>query len=159
MLADALGGATAAGEYYYERSGQSRPASGIDRNQPLIHRGGGDYLQAANGKQRLVRTLRPDGSTVLTALGRSYFKDKVSEYVVHIPVLIQGTRANGNNYTRTSTIPIDQLGLGRQLSSQGLSPSERVAEVKRRVLASLLGAGGLVGSGGRQTLMAISGEA
>ncbi len=125
----------------------------------MIHKRGSDYIQAPNGKQRLLRTLRPNGSTVLTALGKTFFKDKYSEYVVHIPVLITGTRSNGNNYSRTSTLPVDQLGLGRIVSSQGLSPTERVAEVKKKVLAGLLGAGGVVGAGGRQTLMEVSGEA
>ena len=157
VLANNLGIVTAAGEHYYETSGQSRPdATGLDRTQALIHHTGSDYIRAPNGKQRLLRTLRPNGTT---ALGKTFFKSKYSEYVVHIPVIINGTRSNGNNYSRVSTLPVDQLGLGRIMSSQGLSPAERVQEVKKKVLASLLGAGGVVGACGRQTLMEVSGEA
>ncbi len=159
VLANNLGIVTPSGEFYYEQSGQKRPDESGLSSQALIHKGGSDFIQAPNGKQRLIRTLQPNGRTVLTALGKTYFKDKVSEYVVHIPVIISGTRANGNSYTRTSSIPVDQLGLGQIMSSQGLSPAERVAEVKKKVLAGILGAGGVVGANGRQTLMEISGEA
>ncbi len=160
VLANNMGVVTQAGDFYYEKSGQARPdASGLNRSQTLIHKSGSDYIRAPNGKERLIRTLRPNGQTVLTALGRTFFKDKVSEYIVHIPVLIQGTRSNGNSYSRVSTLPVDQVGLGQIMVSQTLSPVERVAEVKKKVLANLLGSGAVVGAGGRQTLMEISGEA
>ncbi len=150
---------TPAGEHYYEKTGQKRPdGSGLDRSQALVSKGGSDYIQAPNGRLRLVRTLQPNGRTVLTTLGRIFFKDKHSSYVVHVPVVITGTRRNGRAYTRVSSLPVDQLGLGQIMASSALSALERVAEVKQKVLAGLLGAGNIVGAGGRQTLMEVSGE-
>ena len=69
VLANNLGIVTPSGDFYYEQSGQKRPDdSGLNRSQALIHKGGSDFIQAPNGKQRLIRTLQPNGRTVLTAL-------------------------------------------------------------------------------------------
>jgi hypothetical protein len=157
IIADQLGTLTESGKYYYERSGQPKPdRNRFDRNQPLIHKNGSDYV-ITNNKQRLVRSLKPDGSTQLTALGRKYFLKKTTEYIVSVPTLISGTRANGNPYTRTSTIPVDQLGIGLIMIDSGLSEVERVREVKKRVLSSILGKS-FVDSGGLQTIYEVSGE-
>ena len=150
------GDLTPAGVFYYDTSGLPRPNKKTgDLNQALVHRNGSDYI-TVNGKQKLVRTLQPTGKTVLTALGRQFFNTKNSEYVVHVPTVITGTRSNGQSYQRVSTLPVDQLGLGMIMASQALTPTERVAEVKKKVLAGLVNGG--VSSGGRQTLMEISGE-
>ena len=135
VLADSFGNLTVAGRHYYESTGLARPdASGIDRNQALIHRNGSDYILGANGRERKVRTLQPSGEMTLTTLGRSFFKDKHVEYVVHVPVIIRGTRANGGVYDRASTLPVDQLGLGQIMVSASLSEAQRSQEVKRKVL-------------------------
>ena len=150
-------GPTPAGTHYYEKSGLTKPdATGLDRNQTLIHKGGSDYIQAASGKQRLIRTLQPNGKTILSALGKQWFRNSFSEYVVHVPVKILGLRSNGRAYSRDSTLPVDQLGLGQIMSSQGLTAAERIKEVKKKVLAGLTDGG--ISVGGRQTLMEISGE-
>ena len=102
--------------------------------------------------------MKADGSTQLTALGRRWYRKRSIEYIVSIPTLISGTRANGNIYTRKSTLPVDVLGLSQIMISSALSEPERVREVKKRVLDSLLGKKHYVDSGGKQTLMEISGE-
>ena len=73
--------------------------------------------------------------------------------------MVSGTRASGGAYLRPSTLPVNQLGIGQIMVSSALSEADMAREVKRKVLASLLEGGGIVGSGGRQTLMEISGEA
>ena len=51
VLANAFGTLTVAGRHYYESTGLARPdASGIDRNQALIHRNGSDYIRGATGE-------------------------------------------------------------------------------------------------------------
>ena len=87
---------------YYRQTGQTAPRAAYDRNQTLITRGSNDYVGAANGRERLVRGLGADGQMRVTALGRDYSRERRTEYIVHIPVVIKGTRANGQSYTRTS---------------------------------------------------------
>jgi len=154
---------TPAGRYYYAQTGQSAPRAGYDSNQPLITRGSTDYVVAANGRERAVRTLGPDGSVRLTALGRDYSRGRRTEYIVHIPVIIEGTRAaNGRPYTRRSNagtgeathLPVSRLGLGQILESSALSREQAVARVKSRVLQDLA----IRTTGGRSVLMEISGE-
>ena len=102
VLADAGVRLTNAGRYYYRQTGQTAPRAAYERNQPLITRGSNDYVRAANGRERLVRGLGAGGQMRVTALGRDYSREKRTEYIVHIPVVIKGTRANGQSYTRTS---------------------------------------------------------
>jgi len=95
VIADQFANLTKAGIYYIDKSKSALPdASGFDRNQPLIHRRPSDYVRVANGKEQKVRTLGADGKSTLTALGKRFFKDKFTEYVVHVPVVINGKRAN-----------------------------------------------------------------
>ena len=145
VLADAGGRLTEAGRYYYRRTGQPAPRAAYDRNQPLITRGRNDYVRAANGRERLVRGLGSDGSVRVTALGRDYFRDKRTEHIVHIPVVITGTRANGQSYTRRSNagtgeqthLPVSRLGVGQILESSALTREQAAARVRSRVLQEL----------------------
>ena len=108
VLADNFGTLTEAGRQYYTATGETRPdGTGIDRNQALIHRNGSDYIRLRNGQEKVVGTLQPTGETTLTALGRRFFKDKYTEYVVNVPVLVSGTRAGGVAYLRPSTLPVN----------------------------------------------------
>jgi len=68
---------TKAGEYYYgENPSQLRPTSQFDYNTSIIKRGNNDYIRTRNGKESLIRSLKADGSTTVTRLGRSFFKNK-----------------------------------------------------------------------------------
>ena len=73
VVSDQLGILTAAGRYYYDKSKSALPdASGFDRNQPLTRRGPSEYVRVRNGKEQKVRTLNPDGTSTLTALGKRF---------------------------------------------------------------------------------------
>ena len=137
VLADQLGTMTESGKYYYEKAGAAKPDK-YNRTQPPIHKNGNDYV-LVNGKQKLIRSLKADGTTQLTALGRRWYRKRSIEYIVQVPVEISGTRANGNGYTRVSSLPVDVLGLSQIMVSSALSEQERIREVKKRVLESLLG--------------------
>ena len=134
VLARPDGSLTPAGQYYYEQTGQQRPDARFDRNQALIHRGTGDYIRTRRGEQ-LVRRLMPDGTMRITALGRTFFRHRHTEYVVHMPVIIRGTRANGRAYERRDYLPVESLGLGQILESQGLTHERAAARVRSKVLA------------------------
>ena len=149
---------TAAGRYYYDKSKTLPDGSGFDRNQPLTRRGPSEYVRVRNGKEQKVRTLNPDGTSTLTALGKRFFKDKFTEYIVHLPVVINGKRANSNTYSRKSTLPVDQLGIGMIMVSSSLSDAEKLKEVRRKVMSSLLSNGNGTDYGGRQTVLEFSGE-
>ena len=74
LLARADGSLTKAGEHYY---GQDtlllRPTRQFDYNTPIIKKGPNDYIRTRDGKEALIRSLKSDGSTSLTRLGRLFF--------------------------------------------------------------------------------------
>ena len=73
VLADGAGKLTQAGTFYYETTGAERPRAAFDQDQELISRGGNDYIRTRDRREALVRSLRPDGSTRVTQLGRAFF--------------------------------------------------------------------------------------
>ncbi len=72
VLADGAGKLTPAGVWYYENMGAQRPRAAFNQDQELISRGGNDYIRTRDRKEALVRSLRADGSTRVTQLGRSF---------------------------------------------------------------------------------------
>ena len=73
VLADGAGKLTEAGGFYYETPGAEKPRAAFDQDQELISRGGNDYIRTRDRREALVRSLRPDGSTKVTQLGRAFF--------------------------------------------------------------------------------------
>ena len=69
-----------------------RPAADPARPNDYV-----DYVLLRNGLKRLVRTLQPNGKFHLTALGKVFVQDKLTEYLAHVPVIIPGTRRGGRN--------------------------------------------------------------
>ena len=159
---------TDSGRFYYSETGQPPPRAAYDRNQPVITRGARSYVRGANGRERLVRRLGVDGEAQLTALGRDYYRDRHTEYIVHVPVIIEGRRANGRTYTRQTRaqgprgagqdeqvhLPVSRLGLGQILESSALTREQAEARVRSRVLQEL----SLRTSQGKPVLMEVSGE-
>ena len=103
------GSLTPAGEYYYGASGTERPSAQFDPSTPLIKRGSSDYITTRNGEQTLVRTLRPDGTYTLTRLGRLYFRNSKTEYIVSIPAFVRGQNARGQVQNRRTKLPVEML--------------------------------------------------
>eukprot|EP00439_Symbiodinium_sp_Y106_P067256 s4693_g11.t1 len=113
MLSRPNGELTRAGQYYYQLIGRPPPSRQYDRNQPLIREGPNDYIMLREGAKKLLRSLQPNGNYHLTKLGKSFFKDKWVDWVVHVPVIIRGVRRNGRNrgmpYERTKRLPVTDL--------------------------------------------------
>ena len=82
------GSVTRAGEAYFGMLGR-QPES------RTVREGAADYVLLQNGQRGLVRRLREDGAYQLTNLGRRFFKNKYSQHVAHIPVVIRGMRRAG----------------------------------------------------------------
>ena len=128
---------TPAGEYYYGASGSERPSSQFDPSTPLIKRGSSDYITTRNGKQSLVRVLRPDATYTVTRLGRLYFRNNKTEYVVNIPAIVRGQNAKSMMVNRRTKLPADVLGIGRILRNTTEPEAMRVSRVKSHVLSQL----------------------
>ena len=115
LLSRADGTRTPAGEYYYGTIGRPAPSRMFDHGAPLIQRGASDYVTTRNGKQALVRTLMPDGTTRVTRLGKQYFRSGKTEYVVSVPVVVSGTNRRGRVQQRATLLPVTMLGVGQIL--------------------------------------------
>jgi len=145
---------TRAGRYYFEQTNLPRPIAHYDRNQETTRKGDGDYIRTRSGLQR-VRQIEPDGSMKLTALGRKFYKDKHTQYIVEIPVIISVYDSKHRLRIRTGEhLPVNELGLGPILASQALTDAQKEAKIKNEVLRHL---GGPTRAG-RTVLMEISGQ-
>ena len=141
MLSGPNGELTRAGQYYYQLIGQPPPSRQYDRNQPLIREGPNDYIMLRGGAKKLLRSLQPNGNYHLTKLGKSFFKDKWVDWVVHVPVIIRGIRRNGRNrgmpYERTKRLPVADLNVALSRQSEGLSDAQAARNLRASVLAQL----------------------
>ena len=140
LLSRGDGVLTRAGKFYFEESGRQRPAlSSFDYDQPLTRHGATDYITLRHGGvQRAVRTLLPNGSYKVSRLGKLFSKDKYSEYVLHVPVIIEGRQARGRNagstYQRLAWLPANVLGAAQVMQSDSLSEQDKIRGVKAQVL-------------------------
>ena len=154
VVADGSGKLTEAGRFYYEATGAERPRAAYDVNQELISRGGTDYIRTRDRREALVRSLRPDGSTQITQLGRVFFRTRHREYVVHVPVTILGRHKNGKDYDREDWLPVHKLGIAGIMENEQYTEAQAHSRVKSRVLGEL----GLRTQGGGTVLLEVSGE-
>ena len=154
LLGRPHGSLTSAGEYNYTPSQTERPSAQFDPNTPLIKRGSSDYITTGNGKQALVRTLRTDGTYQVTRLGRLYFRNSETEYVVSIPAIVRGQNAKGKVQNRKTTLPVDMPGIGRILRNTTEPEAMRIARVKSYVLSQLQ----IRTQNGMSVIMEVSGE-
>ena len=90
LLQRADGSVTRAGEAYFGMLGRQPESRTFDPRQLLVREGAADYVLLQNGQRGLVRRLREDGTYQLTNLGRRFFKNKYSQHVAHIPVVLRG---------------------------------------------------------------------
>ena len=127
---------TEAGDIYEQRSGQALPAGGVYNPETRAYREGDtEYIRDRAGKERVTRRWDPGSNDYrFTALGRSFYARKRSEYVAHVPILIQGRRKNGSTYTLRSYMPTESMGLRGLSLPQNLSQRQRDQRVKDTVL-------------------------
>ena len=84
-----------------------------------------------------MRTLQADGQYHLTKLGKAFFKDKYTEWLAHVPVIIRGRRRNGNPYERHDYLPVTALELGLSRQNDAWSEAQVARNVKEAVLRQL----------------------
>ena len=106
-------GLTAAGRYYYEKSGIAPPGQ-FDYTQDAVRRGRSQYIKLLDGKEKKISTWdNLQRKWKLTALGKKFYEKAVDKFVVLWPVKIQLTRVNGSIYEREDWLPstaIPELG-------------------------------------------------
>jgi hypothetical protein len=101
------GGKTSeAGAYYAQISGREI-SENWDPDQVPTKIGRTEYIQVA-GKNRAVRSWLPTTSTYkYTSLGRQFFARRQSEYLVSLPIILKGVRANNRgSYEIRGTMPV-----------------------------------------------------
>ena len=84
-----------------------------------------------------MRTLQANGQYHLTKLGKAFFKDKYTEWLAHVPVIIRGRRRNGNPYERHDYLPVTALELGLSRQNDAWSEAQVARNVKEAVLRQL----------------------
>ena len=153
VLADHRG-LTPAGRAYYEHTQQEPPDRQVDLNQQPTRQGDSEYARDRQGRQMRLRTLRADGTFDYTAAGRHFYSRRQVEMVVHVPVVIEGTRKGGATYRHTSYLPVEDVGVGRIMVAAGLTAAQKAARVRTLVLRQL----SLSTRGGRTVLLEVSDE-
>ena len=113
-------------------AGRRAPSRRFNENQQLVRDGPNDYIYLRGGTKKLVRSLQPDGNYRVTKLGKSFFRDRWTDYLAHMPVRIRGRRRNGRPYERETLLPVTLDGLGRQNDSLG------EVQAHRNVIAAAL---------------------
>ena len=137
LLTRPNGQLTRAGQFYHSITGRRPPSRQFDESQPLIRDGPNDYILTRGGARKLVRSLQPNGQYHVTKLGKAFFKDKFTEWLAHVPVIIRGRRRNGTPYERHDYLPVTALEMGLSRQNDAWSDAQVARNVKESVLRQL----------------------
>ena len=137
VLAGHDGELTPFGTYYYGLTHETPADRTFDYNQPISRRGDTEYIKDRQGREVKLRSLGPSGDFAYTAMGKKYYAAAKAEYVVQLPVVIEGHRSSGVPYSRHEWMPFDKLGVGRIMQNAMLTEAQRIAKVKTYVLQQL----------------------
>ena len=129
-LQGSSGGLTPAGTYYYAQSNQAPP--GEFDGGTLQQRGATEFLLTA-GKARVLRRLK-NGQYNYTALGKRYFREHKTSYLVNVPGVSkkQGARSRGGQRTVPHTAFMGEEPL---TVSATMTRAQQENALKERVLA------------------------
>jgi hypothetical protein len=101
VLVDSGGRLTTHGAAYEAHSGEALPVGGFDNTQTPVRNGNVETIKMRGGKDSAVRKFDPaTGGFTYTRLGRTFYSQRRTEYVVRVPVKYAGTRHDGRPYTR-----------------------------------------------------------
>jgi len=114
-LVSTSGSLTKAGEEYQKLTNSTLLTFSYDAQQTPKRIGNQEFikLRGRGGKERLVRTFDPtandgQGKYKYTQIGKRFFANKKTEYVVRVPAKFKGQRANGQEYDREGLFPMHQ---------------------------------------------------
>ena len=97
------GGPTALGQLWAETTGRQLPERGFRMDQPTIHHGATEYIKDLRGKEHQVPKWN-GRSYAYTRLGRTYFDANKAQYIVEVPVFIEGRRGAGRDHRRDGEV-------------------------------------------------------
>ena len=137
LLTRPNGQLTRAGQFYHSITGRRPPSRQFDESQPLIRDGPNDYILTRGGARKLVRSLQTNGQYHVTKLGKAFFKDKFTEWLAHVPVIIRGRRRNGTPYERHDYLPVTAREMGLSRQNDAWSDAQVARNVKDAVLRQL----------------------
>jgi hypothetical protein len=110
-LIDDEGLPTKAGSYWTIKSGSALPVGGF-MQQTVTREGNVESIKMRDGTRGVTRRFNErKGEYTFTALGNSYYSTVRRNYVVTVPVIINGTRKNGTTYQLKSSMPVSKIGL------------------------------------------------
>ena len=110
-LVDDVGGSTAAGRFWAEKSGSELPVGGF-MSQVAERTGNVESIRMRNGERGVTRRWdEGTGEYNFTRLGNQYYKTLRRNYMATVPVNIQGKRKDGSTYDIKSSMPVSKLGL------------------------------------------------
>ncbi len=136
-LIDDEGMATKAGTYWSLKSGQALPAGGF-MQQAATREGNVESIRLRDGSRGITRRyVEGTGEYKFTPLGNSYYRTVRRNYVVTVPVIINGKRKDGSTYQIKSTMPVSKLGLKPTTLPSNMTSPQRRAKVRRIVEAEL----------------------
>ena len=84
-----------------------------------------------------MRTLQANGQYHLTKLGKAFFKDKYTEWLAHVFVIIPGPPPQREPVRKTRLPPGDSLELGLSRQNDAWSEAQVARNVKEAVLRQL----------------------
>ena len=137
LLTRPNGQLTRAGQFYHSITSRRPPTRQFDESQPLIRDGPNDYILTRGGARKLVRSLQTNGQYHVTKLRKAFFKDKFTEWLAHVPVIIRGRRRNGTPYERHDYLPVTALEMGLSRQNDAWSDAQVARNVKESVLRQL----------------------
>ena len=114
-------------------SGQVLPAGGF-LQQAATRNGNIESIRLRDGSRGVTRRWdEGTGEYKFTRLGNTYYKTVRRNYVVTVPVIINGKRKDGSTYQIRSTMPVSKLGLKPSTIPTNMTSPRRRAKVRRMV--------------------------
>ncbi len=124
---------TGAGDYWAAQTGRVLPEGGF-MQQAATRKGNIESIRLRDGSRGVTRRFdEGTGEYKFTRLGNTYYKTIRRNYVVTVPVIINGKRKDGSTYQIKSTMPVSKLGLKPSTIPTNMSSPRRRAKVRRMV--------------------------
>jgi hypothetical protein len=129
-MVDSGGSVTPQGVYWQQSTGGQLPAGGF-MQQVASRDGDVETIRLRNGRKATTRRWDAvKGEWKFTRLGNRYYKTLRRNYVVQVPVIVKGARANRSTYTYKAHLPVEKLGLRPVTLPLNMTTPERDARVR-----------------------------
>jgi hypothetical protein len=127
------GEVTKQGRYWEQKTGELLPAGGF-LQQKAVREGGVESIRLRDGTKGITRRWNEArGDWDFTRLGNRYYSTLRRNYVVSMPVKVQGKRANGSTYEYRAHIFVERNGLTAKDLPLRLRSPERYEKVKELI--------------------------